>query len=510
MGLDSALATAGTGIDAIQTQLALISQNVANAGTPTYATEVAAQEAVTAGGTGMGVRLLPATRLVDTALQATLLGQNAATAGAQTTATALSAINSVQGTPGAGNDLPSLLAGVTSAFTTLAGDPSAAASQQAVVTAAQTLTNGINTISQSYQQQRQTAQDGIVSAVGAINADLGTIGTLSDQIINLKSLGQSTADLENQRDSAVASLSSLVSVRTLAQPNGDMLVIAGGGLTLPTHATNPLTTSGAQLGATATYPGSIPAIKLGGTDVTAALTGGTLGASITLRDKTLPTYQAELDQFSAQLSNRFAAQGLSLFTRGDGSLPASTGPYTQSGYVGYAGQITVNPAVAASPSLVRDGNLAIAGSPTGASAFTPNPAGGPAAFGTLISRVLDYALGSNAQVGVAQPATPTSGLGPSGTLAAPYAAPADLTGLASTMIASQSADSATASAQASSEASVQTTLSSRLASQDGVNMDQELAAMTQLQNAYGANARVISAVQSMFTTLLMAITPVMG
>ena len=39
----------------------------------------------------------------------------------------------------------------------------------------------------------------------------------------------------------------------------------------------------------------------------------------------------------------------------------------------------------------------------------------------------------------------------------------------------------------------------------GVNMDTEMSQMLSLQNAYSANARVIAAVQSMFTQLLQAI-----
>ena len=48
-------------------------------------------------------------------------------------------------------------------------------------------------------------------------------------------------------------------------------------------------------------------VTLNGTDVTSALTGGQIGADIALRDTTLPTAQAQLDEFSYSLANRFAA-----------------------------------------------------------------------------------------------------------------------------------------------------------------------------------------------------------
>jgi flagellar hook-associated protein 1 len=37
-------------------------------------------------------------------------------------------------------------------------------------------------------------------------------------------------------------------------------------------------------------------------------------------------------------------------------------------------------------------------------------------------------------------------------------------------------------------------------------VDSQLALMVQLQNAYGANAKIISAVQDMFSSLLQAVT----
>ena len=49
---------------------------------------------------------------------------------------------------------------------------------------------------------------------------------------------------------------------------------------------------------------------------------------------------------------------------------------------------------------------------------------------------------------------------------------------------------------------MQTTLATKLSAQSGVNMDTEMSTMIQLQNAYGANAKVIAAVQAMWTQLL--------
>jgi flagellar hook-associated protein 1 FlgK len=490
VSLGAALSIATGGLANINSQLTLASQNVANASTPGYSAEIGTQESLVADGEGLGVRTGPAIRNVDTALQAELFGQNATVAGLQTTQSALQAIDAVQGTPGQGNDLASLIGNLQNQFSTLLNDPSNGAQQSAVVSAATNLAQNINQLSNAYTSQRQTAQDSIVTEVTTINNTLSTIGGLSNQIIALQAGGQSTADLENQRDAAVATLSQLVGVKTFAQPNGDLMITTTAGLTLPTHSTgNPLSTSDVNIAPNDYYPGGgIPAIMLGGTDVTSQLQGGQIGANITLRDTTLPTDQAELDELSQNMATRFATNGLTLFTQPDGTVPTNTPPPAQNGYVGFASTVQVNPAVLADPSLVRDGT------PTDANT------GSLSGFTDIINAVLNNTLGDNPPL-----ASTTGGLGPGGNLNAPYTSPTTLGGLASTMLAAQAQDSANATNQLSTEQTVQTTLSGKLSAQSGVNMDTEMANMIQLQNAYGANAKIISAVQSMWTQLLNAV-----
>jgi flagellar hook-associated protein 1 FlgK len=120
----------------------------------------------------------------------------------------------------------------------------------------------------------------------------------------------------------------------------------------------------------------------------------------------------------------------------------------------------------------------------------------------MIDRVLNFALGAEVQSGVPQPAPATSGLGPAGTLAAPFTAPATLAGFANAITASQSADSANAASAATQASGVQTTLAGSLKSQTGVDVDTQLSLMVQLQNAYGVNGKIIGAIESTFTALL--------
>jgi flagellar hook-associated protein 1 FlgK len=319
--------------------------------------------------------------------------------------------------------------------------------------------------------------------------------------------GLSTAGLEDQRDAALQTVSSLVGIKYLQQPNGDMVVLTTGGLTLPIHGSDTVSLASETLGPdSASELGDVPGIMIGGQDVTAQMTGGSIGAGVTLRDSTLPTYMAELDQFAQSLSSGFAQQGLTLFTDANGNVPAGGGTPVQSGYVGYALSIQVNPAVQATPSLVRDGTTSIAGSPTGASAFTPNTDPAQTSFATLIDRVLNYTFGTDVQSGVPQPAIPTTGLGPAGDLAAPYAAPTSLGDAASALVGAQSQDIANTTTQLTNEQAVQTTLQTQFSATSAVDTDTQLATMVQLQQSYAANAKIFTTIQTMFTDMLAMVT----
>jgi flagellar hook-associated protein 1 FlgK len=513
MSLDSALSIARGGLANINAQFALISQNVANAATPSYAVEVSTQTALTADGIGLGVHTGPATVQVNQTLQSAALQQNASVTGLQTTQTALQAIDSVLGIPGSGTDIGSLLGNLKNSFSTLLNDPSSQTQQSAVVSSATTLAQGINSLSAAYTAQRQAAQTDLGSAVTTLNSTLATIGQINSRIVTMQQAGQSVADLENQRSGSVATLSQLINVQTVQQPDGSIDLYTSTGLSLPTQGggttgtSGPFSIAGGNAQPGAYYPGGgLPGITLNGTDVTNQTQGGRIGADITLRDSTLPTGQAELDEFSYGLASQFSAQGLALFTDPNGNVPTGGGTPAQSGYVGFAATIQVNPAVTTTPGLVRDGTSTIAGSATGASAFTPNnPVTGQAGFSTLINRVLDYTFGTQARGGVSQPALNTSGLGATGTLSAPFSSPQSLSDYATDLVSSQAQASATTTSNLSTEQTMQTSLNAKISSVSGVSMDTELSQMIGLQNAYGANARVIAAVQAMFQQLLQAV-----
>ncbi len=504
MSLEASLSVAASGLQGISRHLAVVSQNVANVGTPGYARQVLPQSSVTADGQGMGVRTAPAQRQIDLHLQQAALQQASTVAGLETQRAALATIDAVHGATGQGDNLAGLLGRLEQGFIALATDPSSQPRQAGVVTAADALARQVNRLDAAYGSARQTAQDTLAAGIATLNTTLAEIGELSTRIVQVRGLGQSTADLENQRDAARTTLGQLIDVRSMETPAGDLLLTTPTGLSLPTRFTTPpFAVATATLDAGSFHPGGgTPAVTMGGTDVTAKLGHGRLGAHVALRDSVLPTFQAELDEFAAHLSRRFEAQGLRLFSDAAGIVPAGGGVPVQNGYVGYAGAIGVNPAITDNPALVRDGTHDVADDPFGPTAFTANPATGPAGFATLVQRVLSFGLGTEVRPGVTQPLAERTGLGATGLLEAPYASPAKLSDLAVALVSTQTRIGAEAEFGLDSARTLQTALDDRLAANSAVSVDQEMTVMLQLQSAYAANARVISAVQAMMDQTL--------
>ena len=170
-------------------------------------------------------------------------------------------------------------------------------------------------------------------------------------------------------------------------------------------------------------------------------------------------------------------------TGGSGALPlftdgaaAFTGAITGDGAesTGYAGRITVNSALIADPSKLVSYS---ASTPVGDST-RPN-----FIYNQLTSASLEF--------------SPTTGIGGS---AAPLQG--TLSDYMSQMVSMQSIAANAATNLQSGQDVVVNALQSRFNSTSGVNIDTEMANLLTLQNAYGANARVMSTVKAMLDALI--------
>lgn len=518
MDLGLSLSIATSGLHGIDSELAVTSENVSNSGTDGYVKETAVVSSVVAGKVGTGVSVGNTTLSLSAGLQKALYSQNAKVSALTTMDNSLASLSAVQGTTTSDSTdtdtddttgtLSDSLQRVASAITSLSATPTNTAAQSGVISDAETLTSQINTLSSVYDTQRQTAENHIASNVSDVNSSLTTIGEISKKIMLLTAAGQDTADLQNQRLEAMDSLSQKLDVTFNTSSNGDVTVHTTNGTLLPTRPDQiglsdsntelpssswPLTYAATTISSSMYYKegdtsGGISGIMLNGQDVTSDLSGGSLGANITLRDTTYPKMQAQLDSFSYTLIKRFDNAGTPLFTNGTSSpLSSDTTKTTPNGIVGLSSVISVNQDYVKNPSLLTTDSNGNTGVITG------------------LTNILGEAFGTSSDDTSGPLSSPTSGLGPSGDLATGYTGNQGLSELATSLTTDQAATISNTSADLSIESTVKTTLSTKVSSVSGVDVNSQISEIVALQSAYTANAKIVTAVQSMFSELLDAV-----
>jgi flagellar hook-associated protein 1 FlgK len=502
MSIDAALSIARSGLLHTQRALSNAADNVANAESEGYTRKRIVGEAVSSGGQGMGVRSLGPMREVDTALVNEMNKRKSELSAAELRQTVLSLIDEAHGDPAKSEGLGDLVGKLRSSFVELRADPAQVVKQQAVVLkAGQNLVDRFNDLARVVGEARQSAHDGVATELKLINSTLREIASLTRSVVERTGAGMPTADIEDQRDVALARLSEIIAFKVVRQENGGLILLGTGGVTFPLSETGDAFSVAPAVIAPQVYyggSGTIPPIMMAGTDVTPGMLGGRLGEYLRLRDQTLPRYQAELDIAAAELADRFEEVGLRLFTDPNAPPPFSGPdpnlPYVGGPQIGFANRIKLSSVVSADVKLLRDGTHATPG-------FTPNPPGGPAGFTTLIDRVLNHSFGATDPLNVAWGPFSTTGLGPDGSLSSPFGTPQTIEDYGIIVTAAHTGDSAAAGRAVAIATQLSDGLEARFTRQSRVNVDSEMASLVQLQNAYAANARVMSTAQTMWDTL---------
>lgn len=610
MGLSSALGAALSGLKASQSGLDLVAANVANAGVAGYTKKTLVTEQAVAGGVTVGVKADDVRRELDVYLQRQLRTETAGASYATTRANYLDRLQSVFGTPGGELSLDSVAQDFASALDALTASPDDPSARSNVLSQAQIFAQTLNGASNSVQELRGQADQAMSAGVDKANEALKSIESLTTQIVRASAQGQSTAALEDQRDQAIDTLSSLMDVKVEDLGGGQIRVKTQSGLSLYDGQASTLQfqpsssiVPGARYSsdASASSLGTITLVRPSGYSVDLLASGqlrsGELRALADLRDKTLPQAQTQLDELASGLAQALGsnvtagsaiAGGVDLTTQGalSGdrlSVAYSVGGTTRSVTivnVGDASKLPLADSLTAdpndtvigidfsSPTAVADLNAALAARGVGISAsasadgfaFTSNSAaleisGGSSRItatalsgeGLALPVFVDGAGGgpySNSLDGNAQrtgfagriavnpdllgdPAALTAYA--SGSASGDDARPVFLrdalkaqtsfsadTGLggpgspftgsivsfASGVINMQASASAAATRIADGQSLVVSALTDRFSESSGVDTDEEMGKLIQLQTAYSANARVITAVKEMLDMLM--------
>ena len=222
-GITGAIYTALSGLELFEAGISTVSNNLANSTTNGYSQEsVNATTAIGAPGQpGIGVEPAQITRAASGFAAAQLRNANAANSAATALATSLTSISNALTNNG---NIQTAINQFFEDMSALAANPTSSAQRQTVLADAQTVTS-------SFQSAAGVINDTIASASTTLTQSVSSANNLLSQLATInKSLvaAPNQPSLLDQQQAALNSLSQLLPVSVLPQPNGSVIVATGG------------------------------------------------------------------------------------------------------------------------------------------------------------------------------------------------------------------------------------------------------------------------------------------
>ena len=479
MSLSSAARIAQSGLNTATSEISVVSRNISGVSdTSTFNRKIAVTTTTASGGSTVSVA-----RAQDNALFENVLGATSAAATQSALSTGLTTLNNIEGDTTSSTSPAALLSSFTDALQSYEAAPSDANLATGAVAAARSLAQGLNSATATVQGVRETADSEMSAAVTTINSLLSQFQSVNTQITQGTALGADVSDLQDQRDTLLTQLSQQIGITTTTGPNNDMSIYTDSGVTLFEKTARTVSFS-----PTSTYTSAVTGnavlvdgVSITGSSATMPISSGALAGLATLRDSTTVTFQDQLDQMAGALISNFAETDTSTNTQAPGLFTdagSATLPTTTSGLAGSISiAASVDPSQGGQASLLRDGGIA-------GSAYASNTTGA-ASYATHLQSLL---------TGLNQTLTfsPTGGITTSATLS-DYASASD-----SWLQAQRSSVSSSSSYQSA----LLSTATTALSNSTGVNLDDEMSKMLDLENSYGSSAKLVQAIDSMFTSLL--------
>ena len=361
----SSMTVAAGALRAYERVLDVTENNVANAQTPGYAAQVQTLEAMPLdpsggliGGVEAGQIQSERNQYADQQVQqqTTLLGQ------AQQQVNSLTSLQSlfdISGTSGISVALNNLL----DSFSGWAQSPNDAVSQQSVLNDASDLATAFQQTATGLTLAEQDAENGITQTVSTVNSLVGQLQSYNSQIMQGD---RGDSGLDAQVHSTLEQLAQYVSFTTLNNPDGTVSLLLNGQTPLLVENQQ------YQISAGMEQPASPPPVNSNGrppveilasdgTDITSATTGGQLGALVNFRDSVLPSFigdgyqQGQLNQMAQQFADR-VNQLLEGGQTTAGAAGAALFTYNASDPTNAAASLAVNPAITADQLAAGDGS----------------------------------------------------------------------------------------------------------------------------------------------------------
>jgi flagellar hook-associated protein 1 FlgK len=550
----SLLNIAATGINAAQTALNTVGNNIANQAVPGYNEETTQLTETTATGlTGNGVSVNGVTRDYDSLVVNQLQSASASAAAANTYYNQVSQIDDLLST--SDTDLSTAMSTFFTSIQSLSSDASDDSARQTVISSADSMVDQFQSASSYLQSMDSSVNQQLSSSASQINSYTSQIASLNNQIVSSGG-SQAPNSLLDQRDELVSELNGIVGVNSSVQDNGSVNVNFANGLTLVQGS------SSYQVSAVASSanPSQDTLAYDRGTGTptqidTSTITTGSLGGLLSFQSGALTDATNELGQMALSLAsnmNQVSEQGVD--QNGDaGTAFFSYAPPTTTANASNTGSATVTAAYNSNITQVQasqyqvsytGGNWVVTQLSTGAT-ITPTQTAGTDAdnnpttilsFAGLdvtidgtaankdsfivdpVSNVISsmkVAVTDPSQIAAGLPSTDTSDtstgdnrnaenmlalqtaqiVGGTSTLSTSYA----------TLVSNVGTETSNANITNTAQGNIVTALTNQQQSISGVNLDDEYIDLTRYQQYYQANAQVISTATSLFNSLLTAV-----
>ena len=482
MSIGGTLSSALSGLTASAKAAEVVSSNIANASTPGYARREVQLTSRTVGTSGQGVLVVGVRRSVDLPLLGDRRLAQSGAGDAEARAAFFKRLEQTLGTPDQAFSINGRVAAFEAALTAATSHPESEPRLAAVLSTAKALASQIGVASRDVQAARSAANREIGIQVDTLNSTLDRVMKLNVQIRRGGGQGQDTAALQDQRQQLVDKIAAIVPLREVQQNDGTISLYTPTGAVL---LDGPAAVFGFAASSIVTPDmtngGGLSGLTLNGRAIATSgdrsgILGGSLAAQFALRDDLGVAAQGQLDALARDLVERFADSGLDT-TR----APGAAGLFTDGGAafdplneVGLSQRMAVNaaadPAAGGALWRLRDG----------LGATTPGPVGNSALLTTLRTTL----------TGLREPV--------SGGFMAGARSFATFAGDLLSGVATARLDADGEAAYARTRLDTFTSMEA----ENGVDTDQEMQALLQIEQAYAANAKVIRAVEQMMQSLM--------
>jgi len=190
-----------------------------------------------------------------------------------------------------GNGLSQVLSEFWNGWQDLANNPSGIPERTALLQKAEALTERFHAIRSDLTRVQNEVGNSLGASLNDLNKWTGLVAELNQKIVSSESIGTAANDLRDQRNELLKKISGLIEGNSFENGDGSVTFVTTNGLLLVDRAQSwKLSQNGSDI-----YWNEVP------TDVSDRLQGGKIGGLLDLRDETLPQYAANLDELAGSI-----------------------------------------------------------------------------------------------------------------------------------------------------------------------------------------------------------------